>query len=237
MRRTVKISVTDIVPDADAVLDQLAVPPGPDSRKKFESLLDETTHLLRSYSEPVGILSDVGNDEFSRIYEGEGRNEPSGPVQEIAAKADRLALFVLTLGQPVSDEMNKLLAEREFALAAMLDAAASEGAEAAADVIQREYLEFLKQEGVVRDSTRLLRYSPGYCGWHVSGQRALLDYLDPKEVGIKLSTSFLMYPLKSVSGVIVAGPAEIHRFEDSYPFCSDCQTRDCRERIRSLLEG
>jgi len=50
-----------------------------------------------------------------------------------------------------------------------------------------------------------------------------------------LLDSFLMKPLKSVSGVIVVGEKEIHDFEDSYPFCSQCRSHSCRDRIRKLL--
>jgi hypothetical protein len=43
-----------------------------------------------------------------------------------------------------------------------------------------------------------------------------------------------MQPLKSVSGVIVAGRIEIFEFDDVFSFCSGCATHDCRDRIRSL---
>ncbi len=79
-----------------------------------------------------------------------------------------------------------------------------------------------------------MRYSPGYCGWHVSGQMALFDYLGPDAVGITLTESFLMHPLKSVSGVIVAGQPDIHRFVHDFPFCAACTGKECRERIGSL---
>ena len=85
--------------------------------------------------------------------------------------------------------------------------------------------------------TGVLRYSPGYCGWHISGQRRLFDYLDPGQIGITLRESFLMDPLKSVSGVLIAGPREIHRFTDDYDFCDQCDTRGCRQRLRALYAG
>ena len=56
----------------------------------------------------------------------------------------------------------------------------------------------------------VLRYSPGYCGWHVSGQINLFNTLTPEKIGITLGESCLMNPLKSVSGVLVAGPPNIH---------------------------
>ncbi|MCK4414710.1 MAG: hypothetical protein KAY32_14345 [Candidatus Eisenbacteria sp.] len=82
-----------------------------------------------------------------------------------------------------------------------------------------------------------LRYSPGYCGWNISGQRALFAALKPERIGITLRPSMLMEPLKSVSGVVVGGRPEIHRFADRYPFCADCRTHGCRERIRKVLES
>jgi hypothetical protein len=43
-----------------------------------------------------------------------------------------------------------------------------------------------------------------------------------------------MQPLKSVSGVILAGPRTIHRFPPTYDFCDRCETRTCRDRLRAM---
>jgi hypothetical protein len=80
----------------------------------------------------------------------------------------------------------------------------------------------------------MLRFSPGYCGWDLTAQRALFESLRPEAIGIFLTGSCLMQPLKSVSGVIVAGKKEIFEFDDDFSFCSDCATHECRDRIRSL---
>ncbi|UCE26659.1 MAG: hypothetical protein JSW52_09965, partial [Candidatus Coatesbacteria bacterium] len=92
----------------------------------------------------------------------------------------------------------------------------------------------LAKNGKLSPESGVLRYSPGYCGWDISGQKKLFEYLKPNDVGITLRESYLMEPLKSVSGVIVAGPAEIHDFELNYPFCRDCVTKFCRDRIKSV---
>jgi cobalamin-dependent methionine synthase I len=142
----------------------------------------------------------------------------------------------VTLGEEISGKIGELFDQREFALASILDSYASEGAELAADAVQRAVRDALSRSGRLEQSSRLLRYSPGYCGWHVSGQRALFAVLDPSRIGITLRESCLMQPLKSISGVIAVGLAEIHDFEDAYPFCAECETRGCRERIRQLGE-
>ena len=77
---------------------------------------------------------------------------------------------------------------------------------------------------------RAFLYSPGYCGWHISAQERLFARLRPEQIGIRLNERFLMTPLKSISGVLVAGPARIHQVTGSYPFCAQCKSPACRER-------
>jgi hypothetical protein len=89
--------------------------------------------------------------------------------------------------------------------------------------------------GPQEETTVVLGYSPGYCGWHISGQKKLFAYLHPERIGITLNNSYLMTPLKSVTGVLVAGPPEIHRFKPDFPFCRHCRTYSCLERFKHLV--
>jgi hypothetical protein len=82
----------------------------------------------------------------------------------------------------------------------------------------------------------VLPYSPGYCGWHVTGQRRLFDRLEPQRIGVTLNSSCLMQPLKSVSGVLVIGPSSIHEFDNDFDFCALCSTYQCRARIGLLTD-
>jgi hypothetical protein len=88
--------------------------------------------------------------------------------------------------------------------------------------------------GRAPDGTVFLRYSPGYCGWDITGQRQLFQALRPEEIGITLRESCLMEPLKSISGVLVAARPEDHRFDNTYPFCSACTTKTCRSRTAEM---
>jgi cobalamin-dependent methionine synthase I len=143
-----------------------------------------------------------------------------------------LALFAGTVGEDLSIEIQRLFDIGDLASAVMLDAAASEGAERFVTILEQIF------EGRNDELPRqaVLAYSPGYCGWHVSGQRRLFHRLRPTECGITLNSSFLMSPLKSVSGVLVAGRPEIHDFEDEFDCCAACVTRECRGRIERALE-
>jgi hypothetical protein len=181
----------------------------------------------------VGIVVDISLDEFAAVYRGEGRNAPQTPLEEIFPRATRLALFAVTLGEPICSRIAALFAGRDFALASMLDAAASVATERAGDVLERLFQDRLLADPATAGQ-HLLRYSPGYCGWHLSGQKALFELLKPREIGVSLRESYLMEPLKSMTGVIVSGEGRIHLFRPDYPFCEACVTHSCRPRMRAI---
>jgi hypothetical protein len=235
MREIIEISVNDVKPDRDDVLKTQGIPPGNEPSEKVEALFAKATDLFLEFSQPVGIISDISIPEFEVVYHGEGLNEKRTPLDKIYKKADSLALFALTLGEKVSQKIDELFAANEFALGSMLDSVASVGTDKAADSVENHFLNLLLKKEEITPSTGILRYSPGYCGWHTSGQKKLFEFLRPQDIGITLLDSFLMKPLKSISGVIVAGEKEIHNFEDSYPFCSECRSHSCRDRIKALF--
>ena len=101
----------------------------------------------------------------------------------------------------------------------MLDGVASAGADRMATLLAARFLDALRAAGRFGTACLVLPYSPGYCGWHISGQRKLFDRACPASIGVTLRDSFLMEPLKSVSGVLLAGPREIHEFAADYPVC------------------
>lgn len=73
------------------------------------------------------------------------------------------------------------------------------------------------------------RFSPGYCGWHVSQQQMLFPLFgEERPCGVSLTDSSLMVPIKSVSGVIGLGPS-VRKLEYS---CGLCDFKDCYKRRR-----
>jgi hypothetical protein len=239
MRESLQIAIADISPDMESVLSLQGWPAGTPADERIHSIFRKALELLEEEAAPKGLVESVSADQFERVYQGAGGNEPETPVGDILPRfpgSRRLALFAVTLGQGPNARIARLFEERDFALASMLDAVASEATDKAGDVLEEHYSKALRDSGEVDPSWRSLRYSPGYCGWHVSGQRALFDALRPEEIGISLRESCLMEPLKSMTGVIITGPPEIHEFDDSYPFCADCTTHGCRERIRSVFQ-
>ena len=234
MRELIRFEAGEAAPDVAEVLRHQRLPGRHALSEKVRAALDEAARLERNLSEPIGVFDEVSADEFAVIFRGEGCNAPESPLAGIFPKADALAIFAVTLGPEPSERIHELCHEHELAVAYLLDALASAAADRLADRIADRYLVSLRQRGSLAQETSVLAYSPGYCGWHVSGQGRLFERLRPAEVGITLSESFLMAPLKSVSGVLVAGPPPIHEFRPDFPFCSSCATRECRTRLAAL---
>ena len=70
------------------------------------------------------------------------------------------------------------------------------------------------------------RFSPGYCGWHVSEQQLLFPLFDGHTCGVTLTDSSLMVPIKSVSGIIGLGK-EVRRLDYT---CGLCNFEKCYKR-------
>ena len=232
MDAVVEISVEQIMPDREGVLLDQGIPPGVSPRPAVIALYESAEQIFLNLAAPVGTMVDIDVETFEGIYPGNGSNAPDTPLETIFPRATHLALFAFTLGMEISHEIEEQLRSNGLALGYMLDAVASYSVGKASQVAEERFLNRLLEEGKIVESDRVLLYSPGYCGWHISSQRKLFDYLKPEGIGIRLSERFLMEPLKSISGVLLAGEAGIHRFPNNYPFCGTCMTKTCRERMK-----
>ncbi|UCD06137.1 MAG: hypothetical protein JSV98_02610 [candidate division WOR-3 bacterium] len=237
MRELIEIRKDEIIPDQTNALALQGICPGTRVSANILKLFDRGLEIFAKEARPVGMVAAISGNDFDFVYAGEGRNDTNTPVAEIFRKADHLALFAVTVGQTLHDKINELFVAKDFALGSMLDSVASVGVEKAADLLEIFFRDGLQREFGVDGNIAVMRYSPGYCGWHVSGQRKLFDYLKPEEVGITLRPSYLMEPLKSASGVIIAGSPEIHVFADTYACCSQCESHSCRQRISRLVNS
>ncbi len=234
MTEIIKIDIENIIPEQKEVLLNQGITSDVVLEEKIQKILDQAIEEYRSLAEPSGIIKDITKEDFARIYNGEDMNEERTPVADVYPGADYLALFAVTLGERISDRINNCFKTNLFAEGCMLDAAASAGADRGAEILQRRYEKRLTDKYDDISKIGVLRYSPGYCGWHISGQKKLFEYLEPQRIGITLRETYLMDPLKSVSGVIIAGPKAIHQFENDYSCCEECDDQSCLDRIQAL---
>lgn len=135
---------------------------------------------------------------------------------------EKIAVFAVTAGEAMQELIREASESGDVFNQFMLDAVGSEIAECAADKI--EALIRAESQGDGLGITN--RFSPGYCGWHVREQKKLFALLPDKFCGITLSESSLMYPLKSVSGIIGMGPQVVRREYN----CELCEDSKCLRR-------
>lgn len=137
--------------------------------------------------------------------------------------SDAFALFVATSGIEFEHFQHEVQAEGDMVSVFIADAMGSVIAEAVADRME----EAVQQAVDVMGWKHTNRFSPGYCGWHVSGQQQLFPLMGtPQPCGVELTPSSLMVPIKSVSGVIGLG-REVRKLEYT---CGLCTFDKCYKR-------
>jgi hypothetical protein len=234
MRKIYNIPTEQVTPSIKIVLAGQGVPRSAKPDERTIKLAEEAISIYRQIVKPIGILMEISKNDFESVSIGEGRNEIDSPINPIYLSSDSLALFAVTVGEEVSSEISECFNKNDFALGSMVDSAASEGTEMAAQAVENIYRQRLIETGKFNSDSGILRFSPGYCGWHISAQRKLFQALLPEDIGITLNDSFLMQPLKSISGVIISGRKEIFDVNDNFSFCIDCNTHTCRDRVLAM---
>jgi hypothetical protein len=147
----------------------------------------------------------------------------SGSIGEYLKDAERVAVFAVTAGEEISLLSESAAKSRDAFSALVMDAVGSWAAEAAADALMLHMRRHLRDEEELT-----LRYSPGYCGMEISQQRKLFQLVPAEAVGVRLLPSLLMYPLKSISGLVGLAPKEA---VSSYRSpCDHCPRTGCHMR-------
>jgi hypothetical protein len=221
------------MPEVSEVLRAQELPEEDALAPRLRRLLHDAVDAYADLVAPRAVCEELSPERFASVLAPLDLPEGDLVVGRVYARAEALALFVATLGEAVPARIRRLFDEDALAEGWMLDAVASAGADLLALRLAERYRQRLAERG--RDDARVLPYSPGYCGWPTRGQRPLFDALRPEEIGVTLNDSCLMSPIKTVSGVLVAGPGEAHKFRPDFPFCDDCRTHECGRRMASVL--
>jgi hypothetical protein len=134
-------------------------------------------------------------------------------------ESTRAAFFLCTAGEDFTRMTNALNEQGDIMEAYLLDAIGSMTVENAMDKIQEKLRNTLLAEHLKISN----RYSPGYCNWPLTDQKALFDLIAENPTGISLSDSCLMTPRKSISGMIGIGK---HLKHHEYG-CNICSNTSC----------
>lgn len=133
--------------------------------------------------------------------------------------SEQYILFVVTAGISFQNFQNEVHDSGDVFMEFLLDSIGSEIVEASV----RYICDSVKRiaEGFLWGTS--FPYSPGYCGWKLSDQSIFFSLLPYRPCGIELTESFLMYPIKSVSGILAVG----NKILPQKYGCEICKKKDC----------
>jgi hypothetical protein len=153
-----------------------------------------------------------------------GQQSIYGPIAQFIRPAKRVAVFVVTVGDELERIADQRLQGGKLLEGYTLNAIGSAAADAAADALA----EYLRRNEASADEGVTLPFSPGYCGMPLDQQRILFSIVDAAPIGVRLSESMIMHPVKSVSGLIGIGDRK-DVAEHGVP-CQWCELTDCKMR-------
>jgi len=126
---------------------------------------------------------------------------PGKIIMSQIGKAEALLFFAATAGDMVTLRCRELNQAGEEVYGFILDTLGSLVAEKASE----KMMDLIEPEISPQGLSISESYSPGYCNWDVAEQQKLFSFFPEGFLGITLSPSSLMYPVKSISGVIGIG--------------------------------
>ena len=136
------------------------------------------------------------------------------------------AIIACTVGQEITLQYYRYQQDSDFIKAYLCDVFAN----AAIEKVMQIAKETLRKE---TDSYQLgitSHFCPGNCNWDIEEQSKLLSLLPEKICPVTLTQSFLMQPMKSLSGIVGIGESVKYRKSN----CSSCQSGNCIYRKNNL---
>ncbi len=195
----------------------------PDSKPspRMESLTDDYIENAHQFIAPSFsyVIRDIELVEGASVILEGGVIFESGVIARLLEKCQKVAVFVLTIGDYLEDAAARLAQDGLVLQSAVLDAIGSDATERLADSVADQISEVAHNQGL----TTSRRFSPGYCDWDVSQQKMAFQAMKGDYAGVNLTDGCLMLPRKSISGIIGIGPCGVANYNP----CKTCNRQDC----------
>lgn len=144
-------------------------------------------------------------------------------IRKKLEKCSSAAVTAATLGNKIDGVINEAFESGDYLKGMIVDAIGTTAIEYVNKSFWNVLLEGLKEgEGIT------CRLSPGSNGWDISGQKAVFKCIDAALIGIKMTDTFMMTPVKSTT--IVYGFGEGIGIAREEHVCSQCGLKNCRYR-------
>ncbi len=190
---------------------------------RLEDQVEAASQEALALAEPRAIYTRVRvralGSEGIWLENGERLNGMAGPyLSSQCTGADEIVVAVTTIGPRVENRVQQLFQEKRPLEAVILDAAGSAASSAASRYVNAVLYSQASTQGL--KGGRILR--PGSHYWDILGQRVLFSMLPTEQIGVTLTTSCLILPKKSGSGIIPFGRELVHVHQGSEASCRYC---------------
>ena len=185
------------------------------TRKEVQTVLEEASPWLRPQFCYL-VIKELPEFDMGKIIMRQLRG------------SEAYALFICTSGTEYETYLQRLKDNGDMVRVFIVDALGSVIAEHCADQMEICLQESIDKLGWHHTN----RFSPGYCGWHVSQQQLLFPLFGGNTCGVSLTESSLMVPIKSVSGIIGLGE-KVRKLEYT---CGLCDFKQCYKRKSKLAK-
>lgn len=146
-----------------------------------------------------GTFNIINRDEESVELEN-GVTLKSRSLSKLLSNSMDVVLMASTVGKDIVDRIVDEIKNKDAAFGVILDAVASETADAALDWMVDFINKMIRREGKKLTG---MRYSPGYGDLPLSNQKLIFDVLNLERLGINITERFMLVPEKSV--IAIAG--------------------------------
>jgi hypothetical protein len=157
----------------------------------------------------------------------------NGPLTTVVAGATHLVIGVCTIGRGLSERISEDQRAGQRLRAMFLDDLGSW----AVDQVRQQLCRQVEADATAKGLRASASLSPGESEWSVRDQEVIFSVLDTREIGVTLTESLVMSPLKSLSLVVGIGPGPLGVEGGSN--CDFCTIRErCQHRrLRAAVPG
>jgi hypothetical protein len=169
-----------------------------------------------------------------KVVLDDGARMGGGPFAAVVAGASHLVLAVCTIGSALSNRVRELHGGRHMLRGLLLDDLGSW----AVDMVRQQFCKRMEEEASAAGLHVSTCLSPGESEWPLRDQGVIFSLLDATRIGVSLSESLVMTPLKSLSLVMGRGPVQMgHEGGSNCDFCAVKDRCAYRNRRASAAQG
>ena len=167
-------------------------------KKKLDRMINEG-FLMCNTKGIFGRYAIIEKSDKHIMLENELVLESVG-LAKLLNNSIEVVLMASTVGSKITDKIHYEVESGDASFGVILDAVASETADAALDWIVDFINTLIRREGKVLTKTR---FSPGYGDLLLSNQKKIFDVLGLKKLGLSITERYMLVPEKSV--IAIAG--------------------------------